>query len=204
MEEAAGGGRSTTGQEPTSNGAAHDGDHGVPALRLSQEPQQPRHVTRPAACAVVALATLLTAASASVLGVAPSTGASTEDGAGAAAASSTAATPPGSPGGGDAVSRPPVDASTGGPAVTGVLLVLDKEMSGLLASGGFNDVMSMMAGSLEAAAGACGATVDGIDIAGGGLLVRLDDPSLNPCFIDGLAGIEHVVSADEDMAMTAQ
>ena len=56
----------------------------------------------------------------------------------------------------------------------------------------------------EAAAGACGATVDGIDIAGGGLLVRLDDPSLNPCFIDGLAGIEHVVSADEDMAMTAQ
>ena len=125
MEEAAGGGPSTTGQEPTSNGAAHDGDHGVPALRLSQEPQQPRHVTRPAACAVVALATLLTAASASVLGVAPSTGASTEDGAGAAAASSTAATPPGSPGGGDAVSRPPVDASTGGPAVTGVLLVLD-------------------------------------------------------------------------------
>ena len=58
MEEAAGGGPSTTGQEPTSNGAAHDGDHGVPALRLSQEPQQPRHVTRPAACAVVALATL--------------------------------------------------------------------------------------------------------------------------------------------------
>ena len=59
-----------------------------------------------------------------------------------------------------------MDASTGGPAVIGVLLVLDKEMSELLTSGGFNDVMSMVAGSLEAAAGACGATVDGIDITG--------------------------------------
>ena len=204
MEESAGGGPSAAGEEPTSSGSAHDGDHGAPALRLSQEPQRPRRAVRLAACAVIALATLLTAASAPAPGVAPSTGASTEDGAVAAVSSSTAATPPGSPGGGDAVPRPPVDASTGGPAVTGVLLVLDEQMSGLLASDGFDDVLGMMAGSIETTAGLCGATVDDIGVAGGGLLVRLDDPSLNPCLIDGLAGIEHVVSADEDMTVTAQ
>lgn len=201
MEESAGGGPSAAGEEPTSSGSAHDGDHGAPALRLSQEPQRPRRAVRLAACAVIALATLLTAASAPAPGVAPSTGASTEDGAAAAVSSSTAATPPG---GGDAVPRPPVDASTGGPAVTGVLLVLDEQMSGLLASDGFDDVLGMMAGSIETTAGLCGATVDDIGVAGGGLLVRLDDPSLNPCLIDGLAGIEHVVSADEDMTVTAQ
>ena len=57
---------------------------------------------------------------------------------------------------------------------------------------------------LRAAANACGTSLAGMISAGGGLVVRLEDPSLNACLITELAGAEHIVSAEEDMRMTVQ
>ena len=50
----------------------------------------------------------------------------------------------------------------------------------------------------------CGTSLADMISAGGGLVVRLEDPSLNACLITELAGAEHIVSAEEDMRMTIQ
>ena len=94
---------------------------------------------------------------------------------------------------------PPTD-----PAVTGVLLILDEEMSDLLTYGEFDTVVQAMTGPVNTAANACGTSLAGMISAGGGLVVRLDDPSLNACLVTELTGVEHIVSAEEDMRMAVR
>ena len=100
---------------------------------------------------------------------------------------------------GPLTNAPPTD-----PAVTGVLLILDEEMSDLLTYGEFDTVVQTMTGPVNTAANACGTSLTGMISAGGGLVVRLEDPSLNACLVTELTGTEHIVSAEEDMRVTVQ
>ena len=100
---------------------------------------------------------------------------------------------------GPLTNAPPTD-----PAVTGVLLILDEEMSDLLTYGEFDTVVQAMTGPVNTAANACGTSLAGMISAGGGLVVRLDDPSLNACLVTELTGVEHIVSAEEDMRMAVR
>ena len=104
----------------------------------------------------------------------------------------------------DAPTDPLTNAPPTEPAVTGVLLILDEEMSDLLTYGEFDTVVQTMTDPVNTAANACGTSLAGMISAGGGLVVRLEDPSLNACLITELAGAEHIVSAEEDMRMTVQ
>ena len=207
--------------EPMSSTSPRSGRRGIRAWasRLS---------VRPAAAALGVLAMLLLAAAiaSDTMSVPGRTGA----GAGATAAPgpvTTVATPtaPGSGagGGGDGgtvsprptpgtSTSPPTDAPTDPltnppptePAVTGVLLILDEEMSDLLTYGEFDTVVQTMTGPVNTAANACGTSLTGMISAGGGLVVRLEDPSLNACLVTELTGAEHIVSAEEDMRVTVQ
>ena len=84
------------------------------------------------------------------------------------------------------------------------LLILDEEMSDLLTYGEFDTVVQAMTGPVNTAANACGTSLAGMISAGGGLVVRLDDPSLNACLVTELTGVEHIVSAEEDMRMAVR
>lgn len=90
-------------------------------------------------------------------------------------------------------------ASPGTVGSGGVVLVLDGPMSDLLAADDVDPVMAELTGPVEDAAGACGTSVESIDVAAGGLLVHLADPSLDQCLIDGILGGDHVVSAERDL-----
>lgn len=90
-------------------------------------------------------------------------------------------------------------ASPGTVGSGGVVLVLDGPMSDLLAADDVDPVMAALTGPVEDAAGACGTSVESIDVAAGGLLVHLADPSLDQCLIDGILGGDHVVSAERDL-----
>ena len=104
----------------------------------------------------------------------------------------------------DAPTAPLTNPPPASPAATGVLLVLDEEMSDLLTYGEFDTVVQAMTGPVNTAANACGTSLAGMISAGGGLVVRLDDPSLNACLVTELAGVEHIVSAEEDKRATVQ
>ena len=104
----------------------------------------------------------------------------------------------------DAPTAPLTNPPPASPAATGVLLVLDEEMSDLLTYGEFDTVVQAMTGPVNTAANACGTSLAGMISAGGGLVVRLDDPSLNACLVTELAGVEHIVSAEEDRRATVQ
>ena len=146
------------------------------------------------------LATLLLAVAiaSSIMKLPGKTGAGATTAPGPATAAPAPRPTPGTP------TTPPTDAPTGplinppptDPADTGVLLILDEEMSDLLTYGEFDTV--------NTAANACGTSLAGMISAGGGLVVRLEDPSLNACLVTELAGTEHIVSAEEDMRVTVQ
>ena len=203
--------------EPMSSTSPRSGRRGT-------RTRAPRLSVRPAAAALGVLAMLLLAAAiaSDTMSVPGRTGA------GATAAPgpvTTVATPPapGSGAGGDGgtvsprptpgtSTSPPTDAPTDPltnppptePAVTGVLLILDEEMSDLLTYGEFDTVVQAMTGPVNTAANACGTSLAGMISAGGGLVVRLDDPSLNACLVTELTGVEHIVSAEEDMRMAVR
>jgi hypothetical protein len=190
--------------EPMSSTSPRSGRRGT-------RTRAPRLSVRPAATAFGVLATLLLAAAIA---------SDTMNGSGRADAGATVA-----PGPVTAVTAPaapqptpgtptdlPSDAPTApltnpppaSPAATGVLLVLDEEMSDLLTYGEFDTVVQAMTGPVNTAANACGTSLAGMISAGGGLVVRLDDPSLNACLVTELAGVEHIVSAEEDRRATVQ
>ena len=190
--------------EPMSSTSPRSGRRGT-------RTRAPRLSARPAATAFGVLATLLLAAAIA---------SDTMNGSGRADAGATVA-----PGPVTAVTAPaapqptpgtptdlPSDAPTApltnpppaSPAATGVLLVLDEEMSDLLTYGEFDTVVQAMTGPVNTAANACGTSLAGMISAGGGLVVRLDDPSLNACLVTELAGVEHIVSAEEDRRATVQ
>ena len=204
--------------EPMSSTSPRSGRRGT-------RTRAPRLSVRPAAAALGVLAMLLLAAAiaSDTMSVPGRTGA----GATAAPGPVTTVAPPapgsGAGGGGDGgtvsprptpgtSTSPPTDAPTDPltnppptePAVTGVLLILDEEMSDLLTYGEFDTVVQTMTDPVNTAANACGTSLAGMISAGGGLVVRLEDPSLNACLITELAGAEHIVSAEEDMRMTVQ
>lgn len=181
-----------------------------------------RRSVRPAATAFGVLMTLLLAAAiaSDTMSVPGRTGAVATD-APSPVTTVTAPTAPDSGTGGvddgeTATPRPtpgtPTDTPTGpltnapptDPAVTGVLLILDEEMSDLLTYGEFDTVVQAMTGPVNTAANACGTALAGMISAGGGLVVRLDDPSLNACLVTELTGVEHIVSAEEDMRMAVR
>lgn len=190
--------------EPMSSTSPRSGRRGT-------RTRAPRLSVRPAAAALGVLAILLLAAAiaSDTMSVPGRTGA----GAGATAApgpvTTVAVAPRPTPG---TSTSPPTDAPTDPltnppptePAVTGVLLILDEEMSDLLTYGEFDTVVQTMTDPVNTAANACGTSLAGMISAGGGLVVRLEDPSLNACLITELAGAEHIVSAEEDMRMTVQ
>lgn len=190
--------------EPMSSTSPRSGRRGT-------RTRAPRLSVRPAAAALGVLAMLLLAAAiaSDTMSVPGRTGA----GAGATAApgpvTTVAVAPRPTPG---TSTSPPTDAPTDPltnppptePAVTGVLLILDEEMSDLLTYGEFDTVVQTMTDPVNTAANACGTSLAGMISAGGGLVVRLEDPSLNACLITELAGAEHIVSAEEDMRMTVQ
>ena len=186
----------------------------------------PRRSIRPAATAFGVLTTLLLAAAIAgdTMSVPGRTGAVATDAPSPVAAVTTPTAPDSGAGGvgdGETVAprptpgtptSPPTAAPTGpltnapptDPAVTGVLLILDEEMSDLLTYGEFDTVVQTMTGPVNTAANACGTSLTGMISAGGGLVVRLEDPSLNACLVTELAGAEHIVSAEEDMRVTVQ
>lgn len=205
--------------EPTSSTSPHSGRRGTRTWA-------PRPSVRPAATAFGVLATLLLAAA--IASDAMSGSGRAGAGATAAPAPVTAVTTPAAlapgagdgEGGGPGAPRPtpgtPTDPQTDAPiapltnppptspAAIGVLLVLDEEMSDMLAYGEFDTVVQTMTEPVNTAANACGTSITGMISAGGGLVVHLDDPSLNACLITELAGVEHIVGAEEDMRATVQ
>ena len=190
--------------EPMSSTSPRSGRRGT-------RTRAPRLSARPAATAFGVLATLLLAAAIA---------SDTLNGSGRADAGATVAPGPVTAVTAPAAPRPtpgtptdlPSDAPTApltnpppaSPAATGVLLVLDEEMSDLLTYGEFDTVVQAMTGPVNTAANACGTSLAGMISAGGGLVVRLDDPSLNACLVTELAGVEHIVSAEEDRRATVQ
>lgn len=197
--------------EPMSSTSPRSGRRGT-------RTRAPRLSVRPAAAALGVLAILLLAAAiaSDTMSVPGRTGAGATAAPGPVTAVATPTAPgSGAGGGGDGetvaprptpgtptaplTNAPPTD-----PAVTGVLLILDEEMSDLLTYGEFDTVVQTMTGPVNTAANTCGTSLAGMISAGGGLVVRLEDPSLNACLITELAGAEHIVSAEEDMRMTVQ
>ena len=187
--------------EPMSSTSPRSGRRGIRAwaFRLS---------VRPAAAALGVLATLLLAVAiaSGIMKLPGKAGAGATTAPGPATAAPAPRPTPGTP------TTPPTDAPTGplinppptDPADTGVLLILDEEMSDLLTYGEFDTVVQTMTGPVNTAANACGTSLTGMISAGGGLVVRLEDPSLNACLVTELAGAEHIVSAEEDMRVTVQ
>ena len=190
--------------EPMSSTSPRSGRRGT-------RTRAPRLSARPAATAFGVLATLLLAAA-----IASDTmnGSGRADaGAPVAPGPVTAVTAPAAPQPtpgtptdlpSDAPTAPLTNPPPASPAATGVLLVLDEEMSDLLTYGEFDTVVQAMTGPVNTAANACGTSLAGMMSAGGGLVVRLDDPSLNACLVTELAGVEHIVSAEEDRRATVQ
>ena len=190
--------------EPMSSTSPRSGRRGT-------RTRAPRLSVRPAATAFGVLATLLLAAA-----IASDTmnGSGRADaGAPVAPGPVTAVTAPAAPQPtpgtptdlpSDAPTAPLTNPPPASPAATGVLLVLDEEMSDLLTYGEFDTVVQAMTGPVNTAANACGTSLAGMISAGGGLVVRLDDPSLNACLVTELAGVEHIVSAEEDRRATVQ
>ena len=187
--------------EPMSSTSPRSGRRGIRtrASRLS---------VRPAAAALGVLATLLLAVAiaSGIMKLPGKTGAGATTAPGPATAAPAPRPTPGTP------TTPPTDAPTGplinppptDPADIGVLLILDEEMSDLLTYGEFDTVVQTMTGPVNTAANACGTSLTGMISAGGGLVVRLEDPSLNACLVTELTGAEHIVSAEEDMRVTVQ
>ena len=89
-------------------------------------------------------------------------------------------------------------------SVRGVVLTLDQVLSERLAAGEVDEVVSTMHEPIQAAAVACGTSVTEVGTAAGGLLVRLDDPSRNSCFIERLSTTPHVEAAEEDLTVRPQ
>ena len=205
--------------EPMSSTSPRSGRRGT-------RTRAPRLSVRPAAAALGVLAILLLAAAiaSDTMSVPGRTGAGPTAAPGPVTAVATPTAPgSGAGGGGDGgtvsprptpgtPTSPPTDAPTDPltnapptePAVTGVLLILDEEMSDLLTYGEFDTVVQTMTGPVNTAANACGTSLTGMISAGGGLVVRLEDPSLNACLVTELTGAEHIVSAEEDMRVTVQ
>ncbi|SPT55049.1 Uncharacterised protein [Actinomyces bovis] len=95
----------------------------------------------------------------------------------------------------------PAEAKPKGP---GVLVTLDQDLKQIEASGQAQAVFSVLEESLQRASLACGTTIMAGQVAGGGIVVYLQDPSANACFIKNLKGTKYVLDAEEDLHVTGQ